>query len=659
MKKIVTVEDLMIALVAAAGYGLSFEIPKISGFPEWQCIVICLVTGTAVELAANKIIFSEDVQKKTSCRLTAFAILVCIFFAAGYAADILGIEILNYVEEQYQFVIIPPLVIFAFNVALRQYRIKKIRERYGDGSDGFVFDDVKQSDIDDWNKQNRQIHGEYDDKFAVKTRTGVFVGNKVKNTIFFTGIPYAKPPVDKLRWQAPEPLPDSDNVFEAKEFGASAIQVDYEGSFLQHHRQSEDCLYLNICIGTKKTNKKKPVIVIFHHGDFSHGGAADPLMAGENFMKIYPDSIGVTFNYRIGIFGFIDFSEIPGGEKCPDALNLGLLDQIAALRWIKENISSFGGDPEQITVMGFEAGALSILLLSASEQAKGLYQKAFIFHSTPLDAYETPDVSKKLAKKLLRETSAKTMEELLQIPAERLKEAQQKLVNDLSAPTRDGKLIPIDVYEAYRQGSVAGVEFMIGIARNEVQIYKSFVGEQKYKDFVSKELNSILKYIYDDYPGEAETVKAYVEEKRASLPESEADGELFEELYALSVYDCAKELSDGGNKVRLFYWNVKPLIENLGSGTVDVMAAFLGSREALQIYGNVLNKDIAETFQNLFRKFESGEELRLHNNEIKGVGAIDWQEFPQALVISEKGFKCEPITDKLTDVKALSNIFMK
>lgn len=110
---------------------------------------------------------------------------------------------------------------------------------------------------------------------------------------------------------------------------------------------------LNIAVGGKKSDKKKPVLVIFHNGDFSFGGSADPLMYGDNLTSAYSDFIGVSFNYRLGIFGFIDFSEIPGGENYPDTLNLGLLDQIAALRWIKENISNFGGDSENITVMGF------------------------------------------------------------------------------------------------------------------------------------------------------------------------------------------------------------------------------------------------------------------------------------------------------------------
>ena len=368
MRKLFTIDDFIIALVAAVGFGFSFEIPKILGFPVWLCIASCFIVGAALEGLIYKIVFSKTVQEKTSRRFMTLAVIVLVFLAAMYISAIMGVPMLNYIVEQYQFVIIPPILFFAFNMAVRQYRIKKIRERYGDGSDGFVFDgQVTKDNLEELNRQNQKILGAFDEDCTIKTKTGFFVGTKNKEILFFSGIPYAKPPVGELRWKAPEPLPESEDVFEAKSFGASAIQVDYEGSFLKHHRQSEDCLTLNICTASRKAEHKKPVLVFFHHGDFTYGGSADPLLHGDDLLKIYPDSIGVTFNYRLGILGFIDFSEIPGGENYPDALNLGLLDQIAALRWIKENISFFGGDPERITVMGFESGALSLSLLAACE----------------------------------------------------------------------------------------------------------------------------------------------------------------------------------------------------------------------------------------------------------------------------------------------------
>ena len=344
----------------------------------------CCGDGTGRAGAKNR--FQRNGADKARVQIHGVCGACRHFFVAVQIAATMGVSILNYVEEQFQFVIIPPLLIFAFRVVLRQYRIKKIRERYGDGSEGFVFDgQVTKSDLEELNRQNRQIHGGFDNDRAVKTKTGIFVGEKSNRAIIFSGIPYAKPLVGSRRWKAPEPLTESDNVFEAKHFGASAIQVDYDGSILKHYRQSEDCLKLNICVGGKRTAQKKPVIVFFHHGDFTYGGSADPLLHG---------------------------------EKYPDTLNLGLLDQIAALRRIKENIAAFGGDPERITVMGFESGALSLSLHAACEQAKGLFQKAFIFYGDPMLSYATPEISKNLAKKLLQETATTTMEELMRVPTQ-------------------------------------------------------------------------------------------------------------------------------------------------------------------------------------------------------------------------------------------------
>ena len=164
-----------------------------------------------------------------------------------------------------------------------------------------------------------------------------------------------------------------------------------------------------------------------------------------------------------------------------------------------------------------------------------------------------------------------------------------------------------------------------------------------------------MHFFSEKYPDTAKAISDYINEQMKTMPLLEAKAKAYEQIYTLSTYYCAKKLAQSGNKVRLLYWNVKPLIENLGSGTVDVAAAFLGSRKAVQLYGNVQNHDIAETLQKLFLKFESDDEIKLFNNEIKGINAIDWKKFPWALVVSEKSFKCEPIEDRLTEIKSLLN----
>jgi para-nitrobenzyl esterase len=403
---------------------------------------------------------------------------------------------------------------------------------------------------------------------------------------------------------------------------------------------------VNIIVGRQKTESGKPVLVLFHYGDFTCGGSVDPLLYGGRFTAGHPDVIFVSFNFRLGIFGFIDFSEVPGGEACPDTLNLGLLDQVAALQWIRENIAAFGGDPDRITVLGFSSGATSILLLAAGGQAKGLFRKAFIFNGSPVSAYETPEASRTLAKNLMKETHTATMAELLQLKTGALKAAAQKLWKDMCAPTCNGTWLPADVYQACQDGAASGIEFVIGFPGNQANVYRSLVGDRKYRDVLSaaaadlrKTMNgSVFSARQEDNDPEAGPVSG-----------REAESKLVEQGLALSIYHAAVRLIEGGNRVHMIYWSEKPLIENLGSGTVDAAAVLLGNDDALQMYGSVMNADQSEILQGLLQKFVKGDDLELYPNEIKGVDAFDWKAFPRALIVSDGKLRCETIENRITD----------
>ena len=632
MRKLFTVDDFMIAFVAAMGYGLGERIPRFFGCSELVCVVASLVVGIVLEQVMNKVVFSETVQTKPAIKVAIYGVIIFVFLMAHYITITwMGVSLFDYLAQQLVFVIGLPVLGFVLTMLIRAYRARKVRERYGDGNEGYVFDATNE-DIEELNQQNQPVRDEYDDDCAVKTRTGIYVGEQEGGTVSFLGIPYAKPPVGELRWKAPEPLPPSDDVFEAKHFGASAIQVEHKGLALKEHRQSEDCLCLNIWVGDEEGESKKPVLVLFHHGDFSYGGSADPLLHGESFVGGHPDVVLVSFNYRIGVFGFIDFSEVPGGEAYPDALNLGLLDQVAALEWIKENIAAFGGDPERITVAGFESGAVSISMLAASERARGLFQKAFVFFGSPELAFDTPDEPRALAKSLMKETQTATMGELLQLETASLKDASQRLWLDMCVPTCDGTWIPSDVNRAYRDGAVSDIEFIFGIPSNERQVFRSFVGERNYEDFVFGRVAEMQDRVDCSI---ARKLQEHIEAQAASSSELEAKSELVEQLASLSIYRNAATLSEAGGKVHLMYWDEKPLIENLGSGTVDVAAALLGNGDSLQMYGNVMNDDLSEVLQGFLHKFLKGDALRLYPNEIKGVDAFDWQAFPQTLFVSD------------------------
>ena len=656
MKKLFTIDGFMVAFISALGYGFGETIARLSGWSEVMCIVACFAVGIVSEEIIGSIVFSKAVQKEKRNRIITFAAILLVFLAAqGIAVRWMGVSMIDYLEEEFLFVVGLPIIGFVVNMFIRGYHIRKIRKLYGDGSEGFVFD-LKDSDVEETNRVNHPITGKYDADLAVKTMTGVYVGEKYKNIIYYLGIPYAKAPVGDLRWKAPKQLPPSDAIFEAKNFGASAIQVEHKGSILKNHRQSEDCLSLNICIGSKKTEGKKPVLVLFHHGDFTFGGSADPLMYGANYVNNNQDVVFVSFNYRLGIFGFIDFSEVSGGGNYPDAINLGLLDQIAALEWIKKNIATFGGDPDRITVLGFESGATSILMLAASERANGLFKKAFIFNGNLATAYDSSDGPKALAKALLKETNTSTMDELLKLDTEVLKEAAQKLWQNMCAPTCDGILIPVDVNKAFLNGAAAGIEFVIGIPSDETGVFRAFVGSQNYEELISAGMAGIQSCMDAPVSGE---VQAYIETQMKNSTELEAKSKLVGQWLALGIYRSAVKLSAGGNKVHLMYWDEKSLIEKLGSGTVDVAASLLGNGEALQMYGSVLKKDMSEILRTLLKKFINGDKLELYPNEISGVDAFDWKAYPKALVVSDGKLLCDTIEDRLTEIKGLLDLAVK
>lgn len=188
MKKILTIDDFIVAGISGIGYGLGFKIPQILGYEEWQCGVICLIIGMALDKISNAVVFNKFVQSSTANKVMAFLAYISIGLAIEQAfTSWKDISIDDYAMEGYAYLVVPAILGFAFSMAMRWYRVKKIREIYGDGSDGFVFDDLLKNKelLNELNQQNKQIHGEFDKDLAVKTKTGIFVGEKVKDSIFF------------------------------------------------------------------------------------------------------------------------------------------------------------------------------------------------------------------------------------------------------------------------------------------------------------------------------------------------------------------------------------------------------------------------------------------------------------------------------------------
>ncbi len=211
-------------------------------------------------------------------------------------------------------------------------------------------------------------------KLTVQTRSGALKGTAGRGARIWKGIPYAKPPVGELRFKAPEPPAPWDGVKHADSFGPVCPQPDdmlsisFSGDI---PAQSEDCLYLNV-FAPDSEGEKKPVMVWIHGGAFYLGAGSEPLYDG-SALAADGDVIVVTLNYRLGPLGFLHLSSIHDAYSA----NIGMLDQIAALRWVKDNISEFGGDPDNVTIFGESAGGMSIAALMAMSDAKACFIKPF------------------------------------------------------------------------------------------------------------------------------------------------------------------------------------------------------------------------------------------------------------------------------------------
>ncbi len=227
----------------------------------------------------------------------------------------------------------------------------------------------------------------------VKIENGLLKGAKGNNPIFtvFKGIPYAKPPVGKLRWKAPAPMDNWDGIYEAKNFSKIAYQAKFEKDslygkefFQNTEAQSEDMLYLNIWTPDTTGTKKLPVLFWIHGGGMSHGYGHEPEFDGEGFCA--EGAILVTFNYRVGLFGHFACTQLAQENKEGLAGNYSHLDQIAALKWVRRNIPAFGGDPDNITIFGQSAGSGSVQILMNCPQSEDDIAKVIINSAVRIDA---------------------------------------------------------------------------------------------------------------------------------------------------------------------------------------------------------------------------------------------------------------------------------
>lgn len=341
---------------------------------------------------------------------------------------------------------------------------------------------------------------------VVKTTAGVIEGSSQHGIAVFKGIPFAKPPIGNLRWKAPVPVDSWKGVKQCNAFGASPVQNEpvpfmcWSQEFLIPKEPiSEDCLYLNVWTKSTDSTIKKPVLVYIYGGGFRSGGSACPIYDGEAIAK--KDVVFVSFNYRVGVFGFLSHPELSKESAYNSSGNYALLDMIAALKWVQQNIASFGGDPSRVTIAGQSAGAFAVNFLCATPLAKGLFRSAIaqsggsvlpsaIRPSIKLVEAEAMGID--FAKKL----NCNSIAELRKKPAAEI----QATNGGLSAPFEDGYVLPTSIFDIYTNGKQNEVNLMLGWNEDD-KIMGKPMNAVDYKAQISKRFGVSSNAILNFYPG--------------------------------------------------------------------------------------------------------------------------------------------------------------
>lgn len=429
-------------------------------------------------------------------------------------------------------------------------------------------------------------HTQAAEPVKVACENGVMLGRAEDGVISFKGVPYAKPPVGELRWKAPQAPDPSDEEIECYEFGYASLQYEWPSEPGSYSPKSEDCLTLAIWENESiaASEELKPVMVFFHGGAYGWGSITDPMYDGRNFARAHDDVILVTCNYRLGLMGFPDFSQIEGGEEYTD-INLAIRDHIAALQWIQRNIAAFGGDPERVTIFGESAGSWSVTALTLSPKARGLFTKA-IGQSGEVAAKDRK-AAQEFADYIMKAAGAKNMEELLAIPGDewmRL-DKEYNIASECSYVVRDGDIIPEDLDKAFEDAAKSGVQLIIGSNTDEWNYFKEDAEgdtDQEKVDAWTKDMEA--KYMdacgYTDEEGRA-AMDELIRYKAEAVPEEYArDGELkaalamsglISELWRYEIIDFADRFADAGGDVRVYLWTIPSTKDSMYKSAVHAV----------------------------------------------------------------------------------------
>ena len=446
--------------------------------------------------------------------------------------------------------------------------------------------------------ENKRITGDYDESLAVKCINGTFVGRKNGDVIAYKGIPFVgKQPVGELRWKAPVDVVPDDGVYEAYYFGKAPCQADSLAQISSLYVQGEDCLTLNVW-KADDGGKKKPVMVWIHGGAYEIGGTAEPREEGTNFVKENPDVILVSIEYRLGVFGFIHLSHLPDGQDYPDAQNLGLMDQMMALKWVHENIANFGGDPDNVTIFGQSAGGGSVSLLPLIEGSHK-YFKRVIAQSGSVAFSRSTEQAVAITNEIMDFLGCKTVADLQNVSIDKFLEASEKTASMRTAPERDGKYLPLDTFGAYADGAAKDLDFMQGCTKDEFNYFMVEVGMETYTAWLAGLKADKMAQLTDEEKALAESFCSDIEGDTI-----ERDSRLFDQIWFIAPLFRMSELqTKAGGKSYTYYITVESSVPLMKSGHAIELSTVFKHPEETYVTGRQFDETFSRTMRKMWVQF--------------------------------------------------------
>jgi len=327
----------------------------------------------------------------------------------------------------------------------------------------------------------------------------------------FKGIPYAAAPVGKLRWRPPEPAAHWQGVRKADAFGHACMQETapahdnpmYAWLLLKKPPQdiSEDCLFLNVWTAARSADDRRPVMVFLHGGGFIYGSGAEGLYDGEALAK--KGVVYVDVNYRLGVFGFLAYPELSMESEHHVSGNYAFLDQIAALRWVRRNIAAFGGDPARVTIFGQSAGSRSVIALTASPLAKGLFQRVISeSHGYFGPGAPTLPQAEQAGLRFAAAAGASSLAELRSKSADELMKAQVESRFRANL-TIDGWFMPAEIYTIFAAGKQNDAAVIAGSTSDESSGYSKPITTAAFIDVARRRYGRHAETFLKFYPADS------------------------------------------------------------------------------------------------------------------------------------------------------------